>query len=164
MNAKGLSRQLVAAQETLRVTQQELTETNRGLVALIVESDKCLEERTPDLRAAQEELHRTNSDLLQLTLELEDRVAQRTAELQETNARLQRELAERQRVEQALRARDEELQTLSQQLWQTAKLATMGELAASIAHELNNPLATVTLRVESLLTQATEDDPKRRAL
>jgi C4-dicarboxylate-specific signal transduction histidine kinase len=30
-------------------------------------------------------------------------------------------------------------------MWQTAKLATMGELAASIAHELNNPLGTVSL-------------------
>jgi len=40
----------------------------------------------------------------------------------------------------------------------------MGELAASIAHELNNPLATVTLRVESLLAQAAVDDPQRRAL
>jgi signal transduction histidine kinase len=40
----------------------------------------------------------------------------------------------------------------------------MGELAASIAHELNNPMATVSLRVESLLGQLPEDDPKRRAL
>ena len=69
---------------------------------------------------------------------------------------LQSELAERQRVEQALQRKDEELRTISQQLWQAAKLATMGELAASIAHELNNPLATVTLRVESLLEQAAE--------
>jgi len=37
-------------------------------------------------------------------------------------------------------------------------------LTASIAHELNNPLATVSLRVESLLTQVPPDDPKRRAL
>jgi two-component system, LuxR family, sensor kinase FixL len=40
----------------------------------------------------------------------------------------------------------------------------MGELAASIAHELNNPLATVSLRVESLLAQIVEDDSQRRAL
>jgi len=43
-------------------------------------------------------------------------------------------------------------------------LATVGELAASVAHELNNPLATVSLRVESLLAQVPEHDSKRRAL
>ncbi len=63
-----------------------------------------------------------------------------------------------------LQAKNEELRVVSQQLWQTAKLATMGELAASIAHELNNPLATVTLRVESLLRQAPPGDPKRNVL
>jgi signal transduction histidine kinase len=40
----------------------------------------------------------------------------------------------------------------------------MGKLIASIAHELNNPLTTVSLRVELLLGQVLETDPKRRAL
>jgi signal transduction histidine kinase len=53
---------------------------------------------------------------------------------------------------------------MTQQFWQASKLATLGELAASIAHELNNPLATVCLRTESLLGQLAEDDPKRGAL
>jgi signal transduction histidine kinase len=53
---------------------------------------------------------------------------------------------------------------MTQQLWQAAKLATMGELAASIAHELNNPLAIVSLRVESILAHVPEEDPKRREL
>src|SRR5712691_4812297 len=164
MNANGLPQQLAEAEATVRTLQQELAETNRGLVALIMELESRVEERTADLHATQEELQRTNSELLQMTLELEDRVDQRTAELREANAHLQHELAERQRAEEALRRKDEELRTISQQLWQAAKLAPMGELAASIAHELNNPLATVSLRVESLLAQILEDDPKRRGL
>jgi C4-dicarboxylate-specific signal transduction histidine kinase len=95
------------------------------------------------LRAAHAELERTNAELRQLTLELEDRVAQRAAELE---------------------AKSAEVHQMSQQLWQAAKLATMGELAASIAHELNNPLATISLRVESLLVHSPADDPKRHAL
>jgi two-component system, LuxR family, sensor kinase FixL len=71
---------------------------------------------------------------------------------------------DRQRAEAALRAKDEELRAMSQQLWQAAKLATMGELAASLARELNNPLATVSLRLEALLTRTPADDPQRRAL
>lgn len=64
----------------------------------------------------------------------------------------------------ALQAKGEEVKVMSQQLWQAAKLAAVGELAASIAHELNNPLATVSLRVESLLAQTSADDPRRRLL
>ena len=58
----------------------------------------------------------------------------------------------------ALRAKTEEVELMSQQLWQSSKLATMGELAASIAHELNNPLATVSLLNESLLMKLGADD------
>lgn len=64
----------------------------------------------------------------------------------------------------ALQTQGEEVKVMSRQLWQAAKLAAVGELAASIAHELNNPLATVGLRVESLLSQTDTDDPRRREL
>lgn len=74
------------------------------------------------------------------------------------------DITERKQTEQTLAAKTEELRAMTQQLWQTAKLATMGELAASIAHELNNPLTTIGLRAETLLTQVPPDDPKRRAL
>ena len=59
---------------------------------------------------------------------------------------------------------NEEIRAMTQQLWQAAKLASVGELAASIAHELNNPLATVSLRVESVLARTPADDPRRKAL
>ena len=64
----------------------------------------------------------------------------------------------------ALQTQGEEVKVMSRQLWQAAKLAAVGELAASIAHELNNPLATVSLWVESLLAQTATDDPRRRPL
>jgi PAS domain S-box-containing protein len=78
-------------------------------------------------------------------------------ELQRANRNLHSTLA-------ALQTKSEEVRAASQQLWQAAKLATLGELAASIAHELNNPLAIVSLRLESLLAQVPADDPKRRPL
>ena len=143
MKDDALSPDLIEAQATIRALQEELGETNLGLIALTMELEKRVEARTAELHAAHAELELTNSELMNLTLELEDRVVQRTAELQ---------------------AKSEEVTAMSQQLMQAARLATMGELAASIAHELNNPLATVSLRVEALLTSATEDDPKRHAL
>lgn len=74
------------------------------------------------------------------------------------------DITERKQAETALAARNDELKAMSQQLWQAAKLATMGELAASIAHELNNPLATVSLQIEDLLAEIPADAPSRRAL
>jgi signal transduction histidine kinase len=103
-----------------------------------------------DLMETQDELNRLNK-------ELEERVQKRT----ET---LRIEVAERKAAQDALLAKNEELNAVTQQLWQAAKLATMGELASSIAHELNNPLATVSLRIESLTAQTSQDDPRRREL
>jgi signal transduction histidine kinase len=77
--------------------------------------------------------------------------------LRASNRRLERALAD-------LRGKSDELQGMTQQLWQAAKLATLGELAASIAHELNNPLATVNLRIEDVLARTPTDDPRRRPL
>jgi C4-dicarboxylate-specific signal transduction histidine kinase len=94
----------------------------------------------------------------------EDEILAHNKELARVNEELRMEVTQRQRAEQELQAKTEEMRAMSQQLWQAAKLATMGELAASIAHELNNPLSTISLRVEALLTGLPPDDPKRRAL
>lgn len=74
------------------------------------------------------------------------------------------DITERLKAQRQLQEKADQLASMTQQLWQTSKLATMGELAASVAHELNNPLATVSLRAEMLLDQLTEDDPKQRSL
>ena len=63
-----------------------------------------------------------------------------------------------------LRTRTIELTAMTQQLWQSSKLATMGELSASIAHELNNPLAIISLRIESLSEDLVNDPRKSHAL
>jgi PAS domain S-box-containing protein len=74
------------------------------------------------------------------------------------------DITELQQALDQLRAKNEELASMTQQLWQASKLATMGELAASVAHELNNPLATVTLRVELLTMQLPDDSPMLQPL
>ena len=78
-------------------------------------------------------------------------------DLRQTNKSLEGALAE-------LQTKTHELASMTQQLWQASKLATMGELAASIAHELNNPLATISLHAEVLVGQLAADDRNRRSL
>jgi two-component system C4-dicarboxylate transport sensor histidine kinase DctB len=68
--------------------------------------------------------------------ELNRRVEARTADLSTANAQLQTEVAERTRAESELRAAHAELV-------QTSKLAALGQMAAGITHELNQPLAAL---------------------
>lgn len=82
---------------------------------------------------------------------------QAEGKLKEANQRLEQTLTE-------LQAKRDELASMTQQLWQASKLATMGELAASIAHELNNPLATVGLRAETLLMEMPAGSDQRKPL
>lgn len=51
---------------------------------------------------------------------------------------------------------------MQQQLLQSEKLATIGSLAAGVAHELNNPLGGIVVYAHLLLEQLAEDDPRRR--
>ncbi len=59
-----------------------------------------------------------------------------SAELRALNTRLQREIAERERVEKTL-------EVAEQTLAQSSKLAALGEMSAAVSHELNQPLAAM---------------------
>jgi signal transduction histidine kinase len=83
---------------------------------------------SPALVAARAEVQRLNE-------ELEDRVEERTR-LAAVNEELEREIVARQRAEDALRLAHAELAHAN-------RVITMGEMAASIAHEVSQPLAAV---------------------
>ena len=68
--------------------------------------------------------------------ELEAKVAARTADLSTANLKLAGEIEERARAEGDLRETQGEL-------IQAAKMATLGQMAAGITHELNQPLAAL---------------------
>ncbi|MBK1840224.1 HAMP domain-containing protein [Azospirillum sp. YIM B02556] len=67
---------------------------------------------------------------------LERRVRERTADLRATNGRLEQAIAEHRRTERELREAQAELV-------QAGKLAALGQLAAGVGHELNQPLAAI---------------------
>ena len=68
--------------------------------------------------------------------ELEARVTERTQALSEANAKLRDEIEERRRSET-------ERERLGRELAQAGRLAALGQFAASMAHEINQPLAAI---------------------
>lgn len=68
-----------------------------------------------------------------------------------------------QQLELKVAERTHELQSAQKQLVQAEKLATVGRLAAGIAHEINNPLMPIKINLESILediqsSRAVEED------
>lgn len=79
--------------------------------------------------AAREALEQANN-------ELERRITERTADLRASNERLKGQIRERRHAEDTLRQAQDELV-------QAGKLAAIGQMSTSIAHELNQPLAAL---------------------
>jgi PAS domain S-box-containing protein len=75
--------------------------------------------------------------------ELELRVRERTAQLETLNADLQ---AEKERLAELVR----ELEAAQAQLMQSERMASIGQLAAGVAHEINNPVGFVNSNLGSL--------------
>jgi C4-dicarboxylate-specific signal transduction histidine kinase len=96
---------------------------------------------------------RAEEALQKLLGELELKVQQRTAELARSNDELRGEIAERQRAEEALQKAQTELAHVT-------RVMTLGELTASIAHEVNQPLAAVVTNGQAGLRWLALETPR----
>jgi PAS domain S-box-containing protein len=82
------------------------------------------------------------ASLRHLNETLEHRVAERTIELADANERLVREIKER-------RHADARSQQLQRELSHAGRLSTAGQMAAALAHEINQPLTAITNSVNA---------------
>jgi signal transduction histidine kinase len=73
-------------------------------------------------------------------------------------------LMELENIQQELQARVAAQQAAESRLIQTTKLAAVGEMAAGVAHELNNPLTTVVGFSELVLSSLPPGSPQRADL
>jgi two-component system, NtrC family, sensor kinase len=83
-----------------------------------------------------ERLSSANKELEQLNETLEQRVHERTTQLNDKNAEVQKAY--------------DDLKTAEGQLLQQDKLASIGQLAAGVAHEINNPMGFITSNLGTL--------------
>jgi two-component system, NtrC family, sensor kinase len=89
-------------------------------------------------------LERAEAELQAAHDELEEKVQQRTGELSRANADLLRAIRELRDSHESLKLAHRELKEAQGRMLQQAKMASLGETAAGVAHEINNPLAFVT--------------------
>ena len=99
---------------------------------------------------------RAEEELRKAHAELEERVQERTAELTRANQSLRAEIAERKRAEK-------ELWRVQLEMGRVERLAALGRVTGTIAHELGTPLNSV-LGYTQLLAQEQLSESARRRL
>ena len=100
------------------------------------EAEDALHIQTVELEQEMAQRQRAQEELQQLNNELELRVRQRTSELSDKNNELQKAY--------------DELKITQTRLLQQDKMASIGQLAAGVAHEINNPMGFISSNLSSL--------------
>ena len=127
------------------VTQGEIALRNAALMTALHHALHCEQVARADAEAASRAKDQLNE-------ELERRVVERTRQVTVVNEELRREIAERTLAEEALHQARQELAHVT-------RVTTLGEFAASIAHEVNQPLAAIVADANACLHWLEADRP-----
>jgi signal transduction histidine kinase len=103
-----------------------------------------------------EQIEQAETALQQAHDLLEVKVQERTSALSQANIELARAFRELHDAHESLRQTHEELKQTQGRMLEQARLASLGQTAAGVAHEINNPLAFVTNNMVVLKREVTD--------
>jgi signal transduction histidine kinase/CheY-like chemotaxis protein len=147
--ARRLQRAITGPVVELKGTMERVAASReRGVRARVAGGDEVAV-LAAGLNGMLDALEQRDAELERQRRTLEDTVAVRTAQLARANARLEEELAERQR--------------LHEQLTHAQKMEAVGRLAGGIAHDFNNILAVVALYAGELADELPDGEAREGA-
>jgi signal transduction histidine kinase len=89
-------------------------------------------------------------EISEINSALELKVMEQTAELSNKNEQLMKYNASLEKTQQELKDAYNELKSAQSQMLQKEKMASIGQLAAGVAHEINNPMGFISSNVNSM--------------
>ncbi len=144
---------------SFKENQEELLAMNQELMNQRERLEELIAERSTRLRYTEAQLLKQVEDLA----ESEKELRKYAEEMQITNERLaaaktklQNTLGREREVNEQLAATITELKSTQAQLTQAEKMASLGQLTAGIAHEINNPINFVYAGMDALHTNIEE--------
>jgi hemerythrin-like metal-binding protein len=130
-------------EDAVRKANAFMTQSANVLMEALNEMYGKLGDKTLEVIQKNQELEAEQDSLCKLNEQLEERVRQRTAAIEQANLQLTANNAE-------LKQLNEKLESAHTQLLQSEKMASIGQLAAGVAHEINNPVGFVNSNLGTL--------------
>jgi two-component system, NtrC family, sensor kinase len=130
-------------EDAVRKANAFMTQSANVLMEALNEMYGKLGDKTLEVIQKNQQLEAEQEALRVLNEQLEDRVKRRTAAIEQANQQLQANNIE-------LKQLNEKLESAHTQLLQSEKMASIGQLAAGVAHEINNPVGFVNSNLGTL--------------
>jgi hemerythrin-like metal-binding protein len=130
-------------EEAVRKANAFMTQSANVLMEALNEMYGKLGDKTLEVIQKNQELEAEQQALKVLNDQLEERVKQRTAAVEQANQQLLANNVE-------LKNLNDKLESAHVQLLQSEKMASIGQLAAGVAHEINNPVGFVNSNLGTL--------------